>query len=314
MAETNNKNGSGYNISGMSPQGRAALRRMDSRSRSSSQGVGCLNIREPIPKFNEAPCEKVIEGKNNSYIVLGRDRTASLLSGYGGKGHTQASMIDLVVGRMAHAPIEKADNGEDVIVDPNFRVDSARIYISQKTDIDKAFSITSGSSGKSVSKSGIGIKADEVRIIGRESIKLVTRTDKRNSQGDPCDFVKGIDLIAGNDDTDLQPIPKGTNTKEALDKMVDHINKLGAIIHSFAITQSSFNNTLANHWHHSPFQGQPTQESIPAQSAGATANTRILNAVVTGVMNHRANMAGYSATYLSPSGSKYINSRYNNVN
>jgi hypothetical protein len=304
----------GYNITGLSPSAQAALRRMHQTNRASAQGAGCLNLREPIPHFNLAQCEKVIEGKNNSYIVLGRDRTASLLSGYGGKGHTQASMIDMVVGRMAHAPMETAPNGEEIIVDPNFRIDSARIYISQKTDIDQAFSLAAGTVGNSVARSGIGIKADDVRIIGREGIKLVTRTDIRNSQGIPCDFVKGIDLIAGNDDSDLQPIPKGDNVKKALDRIVAHMSALNGIVHNFIITQSAYNRELANHWHHSPFYGQPTQHSIPVASAGARAASKMLGEIVTSLMNHKVNLENFKQSYLSQSGGEYINSRYNNVN
>ena len=62
----------GYNTTGLSPSAQAALRRMHQTNRTSAQGAGCLNLREPIPHFNLAQCEKVIEGKNNSYIVLGR--------------------------------------------------------------------------------------------------------------------------------------------------------------------------------------------------------------------------------------------------
>ena len=67
-----------------------------------TQGVNCNTIKEPIPKFIPAACEKIIQGDNNNYIILGRDRPNSLSSGYGGKGNTQAGMIDIVVGRMGN--------------------------------------------------------------------------------------------------------------------------------------------------------------------------------------------------------------------
>ena len=62
-------------------------------------GVACDNIEEPLPTYIEAPCESVVKNNNGSYIVLGRDRPASLVSGYGGKGDTQCASIDLVAGR-----------------------------------------------------------------------------------------------------------------------------------------------------------------------------------------------------------------------
>lgn len=52
-----------------------------------------------------------------------------------GKGIHKHGSIDIVAGRMASKP------KEDVFVDPNFGVDAARINISQKTDVDKNFSL-----------------------------------------------------------------------------------------------------------------------------------------------------------------------------
>ena len=42
--------------------------------------------------------ERIINHDNNQFIVLGRDRTGPRDTGYGGKGHTQAGKIDIVVG------------------------------------------------------------------------------------------------------------------------------------------------------------------------------------------------------------------------
>ena len=63
-----------------------------------AKGIGGDILVEPIPKYIESVNEKTIQGKNNSWIILGRDRPASRLSGYGGIGDTQASSIDIVVG------------------------------------------------------------------------------------------------------------------------------------------------------------------------------------------------------------------------
>jgi len=47
-----------------------------------------------------------------------------------------------------------------VTVDPSFSKDAARIYISQKTDIDDNFKIKQGNVGKAKARSAIGMKAD----------------------------------------------------------------------------------------------------------------------------------------------------------
>ena len=50
-----------------------------------------------------------------------------------------------------------------------------------------------------------------MRIIGREGIKLVTSSDTRNGASGLFigDNIQGVDIIAGNDDSDLQPMVKG---------------------------------------------------------------------------------------------------------
>ncbi len=55
------------------------------------KGVGsflCDKVKEDIPEFDDAPCEKVISGENNSFVGLGRDRNARWASGTGGRGLT----------------------------------------------------------------------------------------------------------------------------------------------------------------------------------------------------------------------------------
>ena len=255
-----------------------------------------------------------MQGNNNSSIVLGRDRPASKLSGYGGRGNTQSSMIDLVVGRMSYRPIEEAANGEPIRVDPNFSIDAARIYISQRTDIDRNFSLASGSVGNAIAKSGIGIKADQVRIIGREGIKLVTRTDVRNSQGAEVLQVHGVDIIAGNDDESLQPITKGGNLASALSRLVHHVDKLNGIVHNMLVIQMSFNRELTHHFHNSPFYGIPTSPSPSVVPSGMRTLSEHLTQVQTALMSHKANLVSFKANYLEQSGGNYINSRYNNVN
>ena len=68
----------------------------------------------------------------------------------------------------------KAKPPKGSLVGNSFEADAARIYISELTDIDKNFGVTEGKSGEMKDRSGIGIKADGVRIIGREGVKIVT--------------------------------------------------------------------------------------------------------------------------------------------
>jgi len=196
------------------------------------QGLNHEDLREAKPGYNSAACEKVYEGKNNQRIVLGRDRSGPIGEGGGyGHGHTQAGSIDIVVGPQGADIREKNNKNEDIFVDPDFEKDAGRIYISQKSDIDSYFDLVeSPGAPKSEMRASIGMKADTIRLIGRENIRLVTGTSLKNSQNGQIDAAGGIDLVAGNDDSDIQPLVKGKALIHVLNKIVDNIQDLKEFI------------------------------------------------------------------------------------
>jgi hypothetical protein len=304
-----------------------------------SEGNGALNdqLREPVPEYRKSPAERIFSGQNNTWIVLGRDRPGPLESGYGGKAHSQCGAIDIVVGRMSPVPCEVDADGNKIVVDSDFKTDAARIYISQKTDIDKNFNVIGGSHGPSERKSGIGIKADCVRIVGREGIKLVTRTEQVNSRGGPLKSVSGIDIIAGNDDRFLQPMVKGQNLVEAWENFTQKMMELAGMLHTFIKIQSRFNSQVMFHVHPSPFGGIPTLPSESLISSGLNTSIEKFMKSETGILFWKNNLSMWQANYLKPWASvsvgnpgeknyllrntpgselndKYILSRYNNVN
>ena len=285
-----------------------------------ASGIFCEAMREGIPQYINAGCERVEKGANNSWIVFGRDRPGSRASGYGGKGHTHAGSLDLVVGRMGRRAIERYPEGhpnanERAVCDPDFMKDSARIYLSQKTDIDTNFNLVPGSIPRSMAKSGIGIKADAVRIIGREGIKLVTRTDPENSQTSSIASVYGIDLIAGNDDEGLEPIVKGKKLVAALQQLVSHVDKLNGIVDNMLMIQMQFNGVLTSHFHQSPLFGLPTSPSITALVSGVSTMVNHLVQTKMSLVMNKVNLQTYKANYITSGHSeKWICSRYNNVN
>lgn len=299
----------------LSPNQRKALAESNSaQSRGLGRGIGGAKIMEPNPRFIQTETENVLTCASNANIVLGRDRPGSRLSGYGGSGDTHCASIDMVAGRMANLATTATADGDPVSADPNFKLDAARIHISQKTDVDANFGLADGNVGNASAKSAIGLKADGVRIVAREGIKLVTKTDKKNSQGGPVDQISGIDLIAGNDDEHLQPIPLGTNLEESLVRITDHIDKLIGIVDNFLMYQMKYNTALATHFHHSPFFGAPTSPSPPAMASGVQNVIDCLADTKRSLMTQRANLIMFKQTYFSVAGGKYINSRYNNTN
>jgi len=133
---------------------------------------------------------------------------------------------------------EVDSQGNQVATNKSPELDAARIYISQRADIDSPeyFNLAQGNVGNITNRSAIAIKADSVRIIGREGIKLVTSTDSYNGASGKYigQEIQGIDLIAGNDDSDLQPMVKGDNLENVLDSL------LGLIVDSQASTAFVF--------------------------------------------------------------------------
>jgi len=115
--------------------------------------------------------------------------------------------------------------GKKVLTNKNVWLDSARIYISHRADIDSPeyFNLAEGKVGNLSNRSAIAIKADSVRLIGREGIKLVTSGDQYSGGAGLFigDNIQGIDLIAGNNDSDLQPMVKGDDLAMLLDNLIE---------------------------------------------------------------------------------------------
>ena len=218
-------------------------------------GVYHTEFREGYPTYDQAPCEKVVSGDNNAFVILGRDRPYSFGSGKGAHGG-KCGRIHLIAG-LASA----SDLNEDATTGPNLITDAATVYISQRTNIDEYFGIPEGTNVPSKDKSGIGIKADHVRIIGREHVKIyagsaqnVSKTSKplknilglnreRNSKGGDTASRGRIDLIADNYN-DIQPAVKGQNLIEYLQRMHDQISDLVAEVNEINRRAIKMNNAL----------------------------------------------------------------------
>ena len=303
---------SGENISDVQILERLA--KIDPEQKIHAQGIGGDPLYEPVPQFIKTHSENILENGHNAWIVLGRDRPSNRLSGYGGRGDTQAASIDIVAGRMGYKAKAFSEQQKRIWVDPDFENDAARIYISQKTDVDENFKLAAGRIGNIKTRSAIAIKADEVRFVARGGIKLITGTDKKNSQGGNGESFSGIDIIANNDDSDLQPMVKGNNLKEALRRIVFHMDKLNGIVDSLLMAQMLFNTALTHHFHFSPFFGLPPTPSPIVVAAGVKTMIDHLTQTKMSLISHKVNLGMFKMSYLHPAGSNYISSRWNNLN
>lgn len=288
------------------------LQEISSEGRRRAKGFAGTPLQESLPKFISTQSEKVIEGANNSFIVFGRDRLGNRLSGYGGKGEKGAGSIDIVVGRHGNNP--KVNYNEDSWVDPSPAYDSARVYLSQKSDIDEDLGLTKGKVGNPKGISTVAIISDNTRIIGRDGIKLVTRPYAKNSKKKQISEIKGIDLIAGNNDQDLQPIPLGNNLKEAIERILHHLDKLNGIVDGLLNFQMQMNEQLTHHFHYSPFFGLPTTPSPTVVQSGIQTMINHFSQTKRSILLNKVNINMAKSKFTNPTSPKYILSRYNNSN
>tara|TARA_Y100000296_G_scaffold45453_1_gene52051 strand:- start:13115 stop:14158 length:1044 start_codon:yes stop_codon:yes gene_type:complete len=290
---------------------------------------GIMHSRGPAPTviFKKAEEEVYPSVDSPAQIVFGKDRPNSRKSGFG-RASNRAASIDLVVGRMSSARKGKGVK-DGTYVDNDFAADAARIHISQLTNIDKNFGIAKGEGGIMKHRSGIGIKADGVRIIGREGIKIVTgrakgwkgfgQTGERNSLGGKIAFpAPPIELIAGNNTEtrtvfgglfntpesyrQLQGVARGENTIEALKDLGKIVDEIWSAVFNFMIYQIIYNASLG-----------PALSPLPAAPivAGAcsAAITAHINFSLNPLYHTRSNKTIWEANHLMRTGYRFIESR-----
>ena len=291
---------------------------------SNTKGVAGTARYEPIPGFIRTESEKIISNRN-AFIVLGKDRNSTEISGKGGMGDINCDSIEIVVGRKSATKQEQKDY--DKRVDPDPIDDAAKIYITQKGNIDNYFGITTGTETNmtSDSKSGVAIKADHVRLFGREHIKIVTGQSENfgakedlNSLGKTIGKVGRIDFIAGNyndsvsDPRKLQPIVKGENLvelqKEILETLEDIVGHITTNTNEIANIWSLLGSVIAPA---TALSAAPPPVLAAVETMCSAKNMYLSSFVIAA---HKATNSGLSAirvNYLEVvDGSLYINSEH----
>jgi len=248
---------------GLSPEKTKIFANLPNSATSKFKGVAGARLIEPVEDPIYYPGDAYLKSENNSGIICGRDELYRL------RGHTKSGAIYIYAGRSAGSKedYEEYTNPElQTKEQPNNLIsDSAYVYLSQKSDVDSLYKykLARGTysqvigpllpDGERETRKGISlaaIKADDVVIMSRTSgIRLVTGTDVKNSKGGKQNAKYGIDLIAGNDDSDLQPLVKGDNLVKYLTFLSKSINELRSIMYDFINSQSKFNKSVSNHTH-----------------------------------------------------------------
>ena len=296
------------NISGLS---QSEIEKRESDDYKYMNGVSGNKKPSESSKYNLLPNETNL-GNENVQIIVGKDRCdGSVNSGYGGKGHSNSSSLRIAT----ESSGKKYDeNGERLYKNPDLKNDSTFLYMSEKTDLDNNLGVAKGTNGNVIGSSGIGIKADNVTVIGNQGIKLVTRTNNLNSKNGQINKVDGIELIAGNDTTDLSPMVRGDKLVDFNREIVDKMEKMLTIMNDLTSVVSTLAASQAAHVH---VCTAPTTPSIPSvENIGfATQAVMELNArILPSIVMQKTNLEMLKVNYLSSMGSESFNSRHNKTN
>lgn len=118
-------------------------------------------VYEDVPRLLRREGDMLVASANNSALLLGRDRSGGVDSGYGSSesdgGGKGTGSIHLMVGRSAE--------------DPSITDDRGSVYLSAKTDPD-ALAGTESIGEKRKAVSGIVMRADCMRISSRTDFKV----------------------------------------------------------------------------------------------------------------------------------------------
>lgn len=162
---------------------------------------------ESVPRFRKRPGDLVLEGSNNTLIVLGLERSGSIDMPAGISNLNNAGAIDIVVGRgqtketsgktasttaifdakgkQKGSELKKELNKsldmlEDREGDTDLKNDRSRIFISQKSPVDRNFGVDKYNTQRNMSvldhpdgEPGIVIKSDKVRLIARSDVQFI---------------------------------------------------------------------------------------------------------------------------------------------
>jgi len=217
---------------------------------------------ESLPVFSPVgECEYVIsrkqgsggkESHSGSRIVLTRDNYGHRGTGMGGKGFTMCEAIDIVAGSLS---AEKRNYSSNTKSRANFITDGARIYLTERGDIQHYFAVGKRSEAVSLSsnmKSGIGLKADQTLIMGRERVMILAGLalaegkDRTVSQNEnPIPKI----VLARTNGSDSQPAVLGTSLVEYLTDMKDEIQKLRNKLHEINKELTEYKYAMATHTH-----------------------------------------------------------------
>jgi|688.fasta_scaffold394428_2 hypothetical protein len=285
-----------------------------------------VNVKKPA-EYDNALNEHVITSDLNTHIILGgkTQNNPDIAKA------TYNSTITLISGMgtaIKNKPPKLSEAGK-LCFSPQYYYDSAVLQICEQTNVDANFGARIVDQ-KAENRSAIALKADEVRLFSRGTVKIITGIDQRDTPLPPnsriappsqqnADF-SGIHLIANNSAEtvgELHPIVLGRNLEEFLNKILDEINKIHSVIQKLTDLQSVINDSVREHTHLSDFTAKELLRGTdPALVTPIVLNNSEIKKLIN-IDNSTLrvpNIENLRKTYLSSNQNTYINSIYNKTN
>ena len=298
------------------------LEKNESQNLINYSGLGNEKIPEIVSKVYDSSNKVSLTGKVNATIDIQGDAPAGPLSGRGGSGQSGTATIDLVAGIGGATPIDII-SGRPVQSVKSFEIDSARIYISAKTDIDEALGLPASkiqlqdneiTTQPSTGLSAIGIKSDVIRLVARDNIVITTLNSgvlSNNRSANP----NGIDIIAGyynrSNRTRLQPMVRGDSLANCLQDIINNVEELQDVVVKIKEEQMAINRFLLSH-QHSMFTINVTYP--PEGTESVTKNLTEIESLTSTFINKYIKFSKLQGDYLSITATDSIRSAYNRVN
>jgi len=183
-------------------------------------------VLEEVPTFTRRYGDHVIQGSNNTIIILGTDRAKAGPAGLGdGNGHiggpskgAGSSTVHIIAGRKGK--------------DPDMKDDSSFLYLSKKTKADTNLALTGVAGVSTDDKSSAILKADVIRIVGRKDIKICANDDEKHYMFMNGDKIK----IEFNTNATIEIVDKKISIKMGEDTIVMDDKKATITIDKTIIT------------------------------------------------------------------------------
>jgi hypothetical protein len=285
-----------------------------------------VNVRKPAD-YDGTSSENVITSDLNTHIILGgkvQNNPDIAKAAY----NSTITLVSGMATAIKNNPPKLSEAGK-LTLSPQYYYDSAVIQVCEQTNVDSNFGAKIRDP-LATNCSAIALKADEVRLFSRGTVKIITGIDQRdtplppNKNNPPPSHPKrdysGIHLIANNSAEvvdELHPLVLGRNLEEFLNKILNEITNIYSVIQQFSEKQTTINDVVKEHTHISDFTTAPlVRGSDPLLQMSMTINNSDIKQLIS--INNSTlripNVETLRKTYLSKNQNTYINSPYNKTN